>query len=494
MKKKIGTICAAVLPMVFYAVRAFAYTVAVEPPKRSILPALCVILAVLLFLVMSGGIWWMHRLREAMRRGRIRDVETGIGNLAFFDECFRQIPYEQRAKYTLLYIIIDSNYLQIYHGELAMSDAVKYTAGILSEFADENAIVARITENGFILAFCADDGPEVVNKVEVVREKLDMFLSDSRAEDSPYFYAAVYTMRIEDKNCEYLLYNLRRNCNIHTNRDHPLVYCDVQMMNSEVEEKRLIERIENGFDRKEFKMYMQFIVDRETEQIVSAEALSRWVDSEGNVISPAVYIGALEKAGRISRLDYYMFEKVCCQLHKWRDTEFENLSLSCNFTRITISESDFMTHIREIASRYVFDKEKLIIEITEDAIEKNYNRALENILQCRQMGFKIALDDMGSGYTSLVNLCEYPISEVKLDRGILLKAEKTGMDLLYGIIALVHNMGIQVVCEGVETEAQRELIAKTNCEYIQGWYYSKPISEREAARFVRDYRAKQAQQ
>ncbi len=493
MKKKIWVLCTVVLAAFVFATRTFAYTVAVEPPKRSILPALCVCLGVLLFLVVSGGIWWIYRLRETTRLSHVLDSETGIGNLAYFESHFKQLSDEARERYTILYVIIDSNYLQMYHGEFAMSDAVKYTAGTLSEFADENEIVARITENGFLLTFRSDTQEAVVKTVEAVTEKLNLYLSESRRRNMPYFHAVVYTLQREDKNCEYILYNLRRNCNMWATEETPVVYCDRQMLNSAIEEKRLLERIEEGFARKEFKMYLQFIVDRQSEKIVSAEALSRWVDSEGNVISPAVYIGALEKSGQISRLDYYMFEKVCCQLHKWRGTEFAHLTLSCNFTRITISERDFIVRIREIASRYVFDKEKLIIEITEDAIEKNLDRARQNVLQCRQMGFKIALDDMGSGYTSLVNLCEYPISEVKIDRGILLKAEENGMDLLNGMIALVHNMGIQVVCEGVETEAHRQMIAKTNCEYVQGWYYSKPIPEQQAAQFVRDYQNKTTQ-
>ena len=229
-------------------------------------------------------------------------------------------------------------------------------------------------------------------------------------------------------------------------------------------------------------------MNNKTKKIISAEALSRWENSEGKIIPSLSYIGAMEKAGLISKLDYYMFEMVCRQLHKWRDTEFDDLTLSCNFTRITISEKDFVAKIKEISGKYVFDRRKLLIEITEDAIEKNLAVAMNNISKCKQLGFRIALDDMGSGYTSLLNLCEYPIDIVKLDREILLKTDKKGgKDLFVGIISLAHSLSLKVVCEGVETEEQNTLVTETDCDYIQGWYYARALPEDKAEAFAREY-------
>lgn len=185
-----------------------------------------------------------------------------------------------------------------------------------------------------------------------------------------------------------------------------------------------------------------------------------------------------------------MFEMVCRQLHKWHNTEFGDFSISCNFTRITISENDFVSKINEISSKYVFDKSKIIMEITEGAIEENHNKAMKNISKCKKMGFRIALDDLGNGYTSLANLCEYPIDVVKIDRDILLKAEKNGKDLFVGIIALAHSLGLKVVCEGVETKEQNALVQETNCNYIQGWYYSLSYPQEQAENFAKDYHNK----
>ena len=158
----------------------------------------------------------------------------------------------------------------------------------------------------------------------------------------------------------------------------------------------------------------------------------------------------MEQANIISRLDYYMFEKACKKLSAWNGTEFQDISISCNFTRITISEKDFISKIKEIADKYDFDRHALQIEITEDSIEKNLEVALKNILWAKEIGFCIALDDIGSGYTSLMNLCEYPIDIVKIDRKILLLSNsERGRKLFLGIISLAHYLNLSVVCEGV---------------------------------------------
>lgn len=253
-------------------------------------------------------------------------------------------------------------------------------------------------------------------------------------------------------------------------------------------ERKLLKNIRKGFENQEFKMYLQFIVDSKEGKISSAETLSRWENSSGEVVFPGTYIGIMEKSGLITRFDYYMFEKVCQKLSEWKDSELSNVSLSCNLTRITISEKDFAEKIKEISNKYDFDRSKLVIEITEDSIEKNLVVAMLNIIEIKKLGFRIALDDIGSGYTSLVSLCEYPIDVVKIDREILLLAgTEKGKKLFLGIVSLAHYLNLKVVCEGVETEEQNKLVSESDCDYIQGWYYSKALPEKKAEKFAVDY-------
>ena len=256
-------------------------------------------------------------------------------------------------------------------------------------------------------------------------------------------------------------------------------------------EQLLINKIRYGLKNKEFKMHLQFIVDNKTKRIVSSEALSRWETPEGEVIMPGKYIGLMEKSGLIVKFDYYMFEMVCKKLSEWKDSDFNELTISCNITRITISEKGFVTKIKEIADKYDFDRSKLWLEITEDSIEKNMDVARNNIIKTKGLGFSIALDDIGSGYTSLISLCEYPIDVVKIDRDVLLLSDReSGKKLFLGIISLIHSLKLKVVCEGVETEEQNALVSESDCDYIQGWYYSKALPETLAEDFYKEYMKK----
>ncbi|MBR4890776.1 MAG: EAL domain-containing protein [Clostridia bacterium] len=254
------------------------------------------------------------------------------------------------------------------------------------------------------------------------------------------------------------------------------------------EDKNLTERILKGLENNEFKMYLQFIVDNKTKKIISAEALSRWESSEKGLLYPRIYIENMELSGLISRHDFHIFELACRQLEKWDNTEYGDISISCNFTRITLSEKKAVDKLKMIADRYKFDKSKLAIEITEDAIEKEREMATENVVLLKEFGFMVYLDDLGSGHTSLLNLCEYPIDVVKIDRDILLKTDtERGKDLFCGITALAHSLDMSVVCEGVETAEQNKIVTESACDYIQGWYYSKALPAEECEAFVKGY-------
>ncbi len=286
-----------------------------------------------------------------------------------------------------------------------------------------------------------------------------------------------------------LLLNIQRMQRISAENEknesiRPIVYCNVQTE----EEKKAVESIFNAIENNEFKMYLQFIVDNNTKKIMSAEALSRWDNPHKGIVGPGYYIGIMEESGLISKHDYYMFELACRQLQQWSNTDYKDISISCNFTRITLSEQDCVEKLKAISEHYKFDRSKLALEITEDAIEKDTEIAKKNVKLCKELGFKIYLDDLGSGCTSLSNLCDYPIDVVKIDRDILLKATtQRGKDLFSGIIALAHSLNMSVICEGVETEEQNTLLSKSNCDFIQGWYYAKALPLEECEFFMENY-------
>jgi len=434
----------------------------------------------------------IRRINEKAGMVRLTDEETEIGNLVYFKKKFEGIDASFGKKlHYVAYIMIDSNYIKSYYGDSAIENVIKYTSVILSSEKRSSEFAARISENGFAYVFQKFNKEDAFKKLETIMTKLNSYSEGEEKSIRPFCYSSLYNMNQYDDNCEVILFNLRASCIKLIGEDKQIIVCDSQVLDKVREEKNTVEDIKKGFENDEFKLYFQFIVDNTTKQIVSAEALSRWDNPESGIISPGKYINIMETTGLIRRLDFYMLEKVCEQLSKWKNTQFANLNVSCNFSRITLSEINFIEEFDRIVNKYDFDKSKLILEITEEAMEKNYEIAVNNVNDCKNRGFRLALDDLGNGYTSLVNLCDYPIDIVKIDREILLKNEsKNGNTLFSGIVALAHSLNLKIVCEGVETKQQEELVSGTGCDYVQGWFYSKVHPASEAEAFIENYTSK----
>ena len=442
---------------------------------------LLVLLAVIVFLVFR-----IRRIRRENDIDRMTDPETGMGNMQFFKFHFRYTLGDiSRSLYYLAYIILDSSYLRSYYGDNSFEEVLKHTAHVLSEYTGDREISARITENGFAFAFQSGNDEDATIRLKEIMTRLNSFEQIKEENNKLVFHCAAYHLLGTDKNCELLLFNLRRNCNKILDSDQQIVICDTHAMNKIQEEKQITESILKGFENNEFKMYLQFIVDNNTKQIVAAEALSRWDSRDKGLVGPVKYIENMGNAGLISRHDFYMFELACRQLETWSKTEYGYITISCNFTRITLSEENFIDKIKMISNAYTFDKSKLCIEITEDAIEKNRETVIRNVVCCKELGFRAYLDDLGSGFTSLANLCDYPVDVVKIDRDILLKTEtEKGKDLFSGIVALAHSLNIKVICEGVETKEQEAFVSESECDLVQGWYYSKVLPLEECESFI----------
>ena len=236
------------------------------------------------------------------------------------------------------------------------------------------------------------------------------------------------------------------------------------------------EQVISGLENREFKMYLQFIVDANTKKVASAEALCRWEHSEYGLLMPVKFLDFIERIGLINAFDYYMFEEVCKQLEIWNnDSLFGDMLISCNITRHTLSDTDFFEKIKAISEKYVFNRKKLAIEITEDMREENFAVAKGNIKKCSEYGIFILLDDIGGGYAALSDMREYKIDVVKLDRTLLLKAiDDEGKKSFCSIVEMAHSLNIKVCSEGIETEEQKGFAINSGCDFLQGWYYSTP--------------------
>lgn len=229
----------------------------------------------------------------------------------------------------------------------------------------------------------------------------------------------------------------------------------------------------------EFQLYLQPKVDLKKGKVAGAEALVRWVKEDKTVLYPGSFIPLFEANGFCAQLDLYMFEKVCQQLRAWMDAGIEPIPISINQSKATFYEEEYENRLCDIMRMYNVPSRLITLEILEGLVIddlQEMNRRLEHL---RQLGFKISMDDFGTGYSSLNTLGKLKIDEVKLDRGFLLEAVE-GTDrkvrlIMEEIVHLSKKLSIDTVIEGIETEENEQFVKEINCDYGQGYWFSRPL-------------------
>ena len=422
--------------------------------------------------------------KKKNRESQFLDPLTGIGNITYFENTYRHcITPANYALYYLSYISLDIQRIEQYLGIVKAEEIQRYAADVLSQTASDEDFTARIGNGVFILAFQSPSGEDANTRISEILHQLNSYEGTFLEEHRITFRAGIFWIDTANLSVETAVFNARQGYNAAEQNHCSCIFVDKALLNRETTKIKLQQRLSNAFTDNEFLLYMQMIVDR-NEQIIGAEALTRWQSREKGLLTPATFIEPLKSAGLIDKLDFYILEEACKQLEQWHLTERGHLWISCNFTRLTLSRNDFLERFREVIGRYQFSLSCLIIELTEDSLMDNSTVAYNNILGCKKLGCQIALDDLGSGYSSLQDLCDYPIDILKIDRHILLKSTTPrGNSLLQGLTKLGHDLGMKVLCEGVESESEKRRICEAGCDYLQGFYYSHVLPKDEADLF-----------
>jgi len=247
-------------------------------------------------------------------------------------------------------------------------------------------------------------------------------------------------------------------------------------------ETELKKRLTEFMEQDRFSLVIQPVVDFRDNTVSSGEALARLHHPELGVIFPDDFLPMVDTMGLYPRFDRYIFRK-CCAWMSSTLAEGETFhSLSCNFSRKTLSEANLAGDLIQIADRYGIPHNVLAIEITERERKTDERQFAENLKQLKEAGFRIFLDDYGNGVTSVKDLMQYPLDVVKIDRSLLLQTETAqGKEAFRALVALLTGRGAEVVCEGIDTEAQDRFAREAGCHYGQGFLYFVPIRQEQAA-------------
>jgi diguanylate cyclase (GGDEF)-like protein len=244
-----------------------------------------------------------------------------------------------------------------------------------------------------------------------------------------------------------------------------------------VNEKQIENTMEQALQRGDFAIYFQPKCDFVTGKMLGAEALVRWKHPEEGIVRPDNFIPVFEKNGFILRLDMFILEQAVKLLAAWKEQGLPQVPIAVNFSRLHLNDSRYISQMRRLVSKHGVANELIEVELTESVIFNNLERAQSVIRELHREGFSVAMDDFGSGYSSLNVLKNLQFDSIKLDKEFLngfsqnLHAQK----VIEGTVAMIKALGVKVVAEGVETQQQADFLRKTGCDLAQGYFFARPL-------------------
>ena len=261
----------------------------------------------------------------------------------------------------------------------------------------------------------------------------------------------------------------------------PYAVFDASMSSSYMERNDALRDLSHALEKKEFHVYYQPVYDAFSGEIASAEALVRWIREDGTMVSPGIFVPALEDSGRISQMDLFVERSVFSFLEERYHKGQFLVPVSVNMSQMDFFDKDMMASVFVDVSNTDLPVDYTRIEVTETAYSMVASNNRNVLLNMKNIGVKFYLDDFGSGYSSFSTIRDYDFDVVKLDMGFVQKIGTTARAnaVIQAIIDMAHAIGSKVVAEGAETKEQVDALRDMKCDYIQGYYFSKPLSAEE---------------
>lgn len=415
------------------------------------------------------------------------DELTGIYNKAkFFENTRLMINANPDRQYIFLRADIArfklvNSYFGMHEGDLLL----QYIADFLREFAQglEMVTYGRIVADVFGLCIAYTSIDIVERYLEVATERLKSYKLN-------FDIVPTYGIYLIDEldttvNTMYDRATLAAE-SIKGSYLQNVAYYDTKMEDSIKREQEVTNEMGNALLDEQFVVYIQPKYSLETDSPCGGEALVRWIHPEKGLISPGVFIPVFEKNGFVSQLDYYMWDKVCALLGKWIEEGKNPYPVSVNVSRVNIYNSRLVEILCGITEKYHVPNRLLQLELTESAYTDNIELISKTIDRLRQHGFTILMDDFGSGYSSLNVLKDVIVDILKIDMRFFDDTGDSGRSesIIASVIRMAKWLNIPVVAEGVEKKQQVEFLRSIGCEYIQGFYFAKPMPAAEYEQLI----------
>lgn len=247
--------------------------------------------------------------------------------------------------------------------------------------------------------------------------------------------------------------------------------------NQIIAENEIENEMQEALEKGDFKVYLQPKYDFITEKIAGAEALIRWEHPKKGMILPGIFIPIFEKNGFVTKIDMYVFEEICKMQRSWAAEGREPLVVSVNQSRLHLDDPNYVDTLKSIIEKYDISPGVMELELTESVFSSNIDIMFNITRKLHNIGFRLSIDDFGSGYSALNMLKDIFVDVVKLDREFFKEPSSAvrGKKIIKSIIMMSKDLGIETVAEGVETKEQVEFLREIGCDLAQGYYYAKPM-------------------
>lgn len=417
----------------------------------------------------------MYESWEQEKYKASHDSLTGLLNRdQFYEDVHDMVnKYHDTTFYLICSNIKDFKFINEIFGMEKGNQVLIKQAKLMASNPSERTICARLMNDRFALCLPREEFDEK-RVADSVKELQREFSGNSF---HLHTYMGVYEIRDRYEAVSIMVdkANIAADT-IKNNYDCCVAYYDEHLLEISIEQRRLLGEFEPALQKGEFVMYLQPQVNRDG-AAKGAEALVRWAHPSRGILTPYAFIDILENAGLIYKLDLYIWEKAAQKLAEWKEKGYGSYHISVNISTKDFYIIDIYETFTGLINKYGIAASNLHLEITETTLMTDFEKNMNIIHKLQGVGFRVEIDDFGSGYSSLNMLKDISADVLKIDMGFLRKSENEvkGQDILESIITLAGKIGMDVITEGVETKKQLDMLTMMGCHEFQGYYFSKPV-------------------
>lgn len=361
------------------------------------------------------------------------------------------------------------------------------TEYLVENYYDKDETHACYDGNGeFYLYYETTSQEQLIKDVQKIRNELNIIVKQKTYAPSVQIYFGFCEIT-SDEYVECINNaNIARFYNENTSETAVLKY-EPYMRKENRDYMRMKGDIERALNNGELEVYYQPKFNIKTNRFVGAEALVRWNHPEKGLLAPGAFIPFAEQTGQIVDIDRFVFEQVMKDINSWKKNKTRLLIISINLSKNELFKNDTIEFYKSMISKYEVSPLLIEIEITESAVSKDVLYAANVLSQLKQLRFKTSMDDFGTGYSSLSYLKKLPVDVLKLDKSFFdeIEIDKKARDIVSITIQLAKALDMNVIAEGIETEKQVNILKTTQCDCIQGYYYTSALNKTDYEAFLR---------